>query len=486
MDKKFDVVVIGAGAVGCAVARELSKYNLKIIVLEKEADVACGTSGRNSAVVHAGFNNKPRSLMARFCVEGNLNFEKYARELDFPYRRTGKLIVAFDRDDMETLERLYSQGKENGCIGLQMLTVDELRDRTPYVNGIGAMLSSNTAIINPFLYTVALAENAHQNGAHFLFNSTVTDVHKDGDRFVLEVNHADSTIYASYVVNCAGLYADRVSAMFGIEKYHVYPCRGQYLILDKKMSELIDIPVYPAPKKGLGGLGIHVTPTSDGNIILGPSAEYIDEPDDYACTEEVISQLLKEAQQLIPDIKREYVIGQYTGIRSKQASEEEGGFRDFVIQSEEDEPNLINLIGIESPGLTASIPIAEYVVNILKDMIPIEKKDHFNACRKAPVRFRELSEEQKAGYIEQNPDYGEIICRCEGVTKAEVVQAIENPLNTVTISGIKNRTRCMTGRCQGGVCLANITDILVREYGYRPEDIIHRSDKSNYFEGYVR
>ena len=252
------------------------------------------------------------------------------------------------------------------------------------------------------------------------------------------------------------------------------------------MSKLIDIPVYPAPRRGSGGLGIHVTPTSDGNVILGPSAEYIDKRDDYDSTQDVITTLLEEAQQLIPDIKREYVIGQYTGIRAKQAPKSEGGFRDFVIKSEEDEPHLINLIGIESPGLTASIPIAIYVRKILERFESLNKNLSFDPMRKASIRFRELSDREKAGLIKKEPDYGKVVCRCEGITKKEIKEAIENPLGTVTIAGIKNRTRCMTGRCQGGVCLANITEILVKEYGYKPEDIVHRGRESNYYEGRVK
>lgn len=487
MDRKYDVVIIGGGAVGCAIARELSRFCLRIAVLEKDSDVACGTSGRNSAVVHAGFNNKPGSLMAQFCVEGNINFEEYARELEIPYIKTGKLLVAFDEEDMSTLERLYQQGQNNGSQGLVMLTAGQLLEKAPYVNGIGAMLSSNTAIINPFLYTVALAENAHKNGVQFFFNSELTGAEKTAGGFTLQINNGVGTsIQTQYVINSAGLYADKVSALFGIDKYAIYPCRGQYLILDKKMSDLIDIPVYPAPRKGIGGLGIHVTPTSDGNVILGPSAEYIDEQDDYDSTQDVMDALLKEAQQLIPDIKKEYVIGQYTGIRAKQAPKSEGGFRDFVIKSEEAEPRLINLIGIESPGLTASIPIAVYVRKILETLVPLKKNASFGGTRKAPVRFRELSDHEKAELIRKEPDYGKIVCRCEGITKKEIKEAIENPLGTVTIAGIKNRTRCMTGRCQGGVCLANITEILVKEYGYKPEEIVHRGKESNYYEGRVK
>ncbi|MBQ9809539.1 MAG: NAD(P)/FAD-dependent oxidoreductase, partial [Spirochaetales bacterium] len=349
-----DVIIIGAGAVGCAVARELARYNISVLVLEKECDVAYGTSGRMSGVVHAGFNNKVGSLMARLCVEGSNLFEDVCRELDIPFRRTGKVLVAFDQDDMRALDRIMAQGKANGVKGLRLLDEDEIRSIAPGVGGIGGMFSERTAIFDPFEFCIAHAENAMDNGVDFSFESEVTAIRKESD--VFSVTTSKGIFKARLVVNSAGLYCDKVSAMAGVDKYKIYPCRGQYYILDKVADRLLDIPAYPVPKPGIGGLGVHLTPTIDGNIIIGPSAEYLDDPDDTATTAEVMDKLFAEAKALLPAIERRYIIGNYCGIRPKQAPESEGGFRDFVIKEEETCPGLINLIGIESPGFTASVP----------------------------------------------------------------------------------------------------------------------------------
>ena len=491
----FDAVIIGAGAVGCACARELSKYDLKTAVLEKASDAACGTSGRNSAVVHAGFNNRTGSLMARLCVEGNRHFEEACTLLDVPYRKTGKILIAFNEEDMETLRLLVRQGTENGCEGLRLVGTYEMQKLAPGIQGIGAMVSPNTAITNPFLYTIALAENACANGVQFYFRKEVVSARREGSgedptrkadgRIVLTT--ADGEEFRTrYVINSAGLASADVAALFGIGGYRIYPCRGQYLILDKNVMKYCAIPAYPAPRKGIGGLGIHITPTTDGNLILGPSSEYIDDGNDCGTTAEVLNRLFTEARQILPVLKRSDIIGQYAGLRAKQSPPEEGGFRDFVIREEENFPNLISLIGIESPGLTSSIPIAKEVVKILAGKEKLKEKDGFISRRKGPVRFRELSEEEQQELIRKNPAYGEVVCRCEKVTRQEVLDAIENPLHTVTLSGIKNRTRCTTGRCQGGYCLARIAEILIHEYGYRPEDILLREEGSGLFAGYVK
>ena len=270
LNHNFDILIIGGGAVGCAVARELSRYDISIALLEKEADVASGASGRNSAVVHAGFNNKPGSLMAKLCVEGNQGFEAACRELDVPYKKTGKLLVAFDQADLDTLARLKAQGEENGCQGLHLLSQEELRARLPQVGGIGAFESPETAVFDPFLYTVALAENAQKNGVQFFLNTKVTAIEQNTAGF--RVTAGDQVFTARRVVNCAGLHSAEVAALAGLDRYHIYPCRGEYFILDK--TDVLPMPIYPAPKAGIGGLGVHLTPTIHGNLIIGPSAEH--------------------------------------------------------------------------------------------------------------------------------------------------------------------------------------------------------------------
>lgn len=477
----FDIIIIGAGSVGCAIARELSRYNLKVGVLEKESDVAFGTSGRNSAVVHAGFNNKPGSLMAKLCVEGNNGFEVLCKDLDVPYNKCGKLIVAFDDADIETLHDIINKGAKNGCKGLKLLNKEELNKLLPGVGGIAAMLSTNTAIFNPFLYTVALAENAVKNGVSFYFNQEILSIKKE-DFFYIKTK--ETCYRTKYLINSAGLFADKISEMAGIPGYHIYPCRGEYLILDK--TEELPLPVYPAPKKGIGGLGVHLTPTTDGNIIIGPSAEYIAEKDNYSSTKPIIDKLFNEAKQLFPSLKATNVIGSYCGIRPKLAPPEEGGFHDFIIKEEPNKEGFINLIGIESPGLTASMPIAFMVRDIIAKHINIIPKNNFIPTRKGIVRFRELSLTEQEQLIKTDSEYGDIICRCQKITKHEIREAIENPLGVKTISSIKYRAWPTTGRCNGGYCLPKIAAMLVDEYGMRPEEISYRSIGSEMFTGKVK
>ncbi len=479
-----DIIIIGAGGVGCAIARELSRYSASLAVLEKECDVAAGTSGRNSAVVHAGFNNRPGSLMAKLCVEGNRGFEALCRELDVPFRNTGKVLVAFDGADLQVLKKLIEQGRQNGCEDLRLIGVDELKALAPGVDGIGGMVSPHTSIFDPFAYCVALAENAAANGAAFCFNREVTAIEKTGDGFRVTAGGAEYR--CRILINSAGLFSDKISAMVGVAGYRIYPCRGEYFILDKVADRLLGMPVYPAPKPGIGGLGVHLTPTIDGNIIIGPSAEYIDDNSDYSCTQEVMDKLFSEAKALLPSIERRYIIGNYAGIRSKQASPGEGGFRDFVIREEAACPGFINLIGIESPGLTASVPIASMVVGVVKNRLRLDEKEGFVPTRAAAVRFRDLSEEAQAELIRKDPEYGEIICRCQKVTKREIRDAIENPLGARSISAIKYRAWATTGRCNGGYCLTRIVDMLVNEYGMRPEEITCRGAGSELFSGEVK
>lgn len=484
MKHAYDVLVIGGGAVGCAVARELSRYRLSVAVLEKEWDVAAGTSGRNSAVVHAGFNNKPGSLMARLCVEGNRGFEAACQTLDVPYRKTGKLVVAFDETDLATLHRLKEQGEANGCAGLALLRQTELREKLPQVGGVGALFSPNTAVFDPFLYTVALAENAHQNGVAFFLGHPVTAIARGPQGF--QVTAGGEVFTARRLVNCGGLFSAQLAAMAGVPGYTIYPCRGEYFILDKAAGEQLPLPIYPAPKAGDGGLGVHLTPTIHGNLIIGPSAAYIEAPEDTASTQEVMQTLFREAQQLLPGLARKHIIGAYAGVRPKQAPPGEGGFRDFVIQEEAACPGFVNLVGIESPGLTASLPIARRVRDILAQGMTLTERDDFILQRKGILRFREQSAEEQARLIAEDPDYGEVICRCQTVTKAEVRQAIENPLGVRTLAGLKYRAWVTTGRCSGGYCLPKLAAILEREYGLSPTELTYRGPDWPLFTGRVR
>ncbi len=501
MAEQYDVIIIGAGAVGCAAARELSRYSIRTAVLERGSDVAGETTGRNSAVVHAGFNNRPGSLMAKLCVSGNEGFGAACKELDVPFRETGKLVLAFDRNDEKTLEKLLADGQKNGCRDLRVLSRAEAEKAVPAAAALqtgswtGALWSPHTGITNPFLYCIALAENAAANGTRFYLNTEVSGISRGtGDSAFRIFTGSGKEFSARVLINCAGLFADRISAMAGADRYTLHPCRGEYFILDK--NELA-MPVYPAPRKGEGGLGVHLTPTIEGNIIIGPSAEYLEtgacgsDPEgirtDYACTREVMDQLMKEAVQLMPGIARMQPIGNYAGIRPKLTSPEEGGYSDFVIRAEEDVPGLINLIGIESPGLTASLPIARMVCRLTEEALGgLSEKPDFQPLHKGILRFREQSPERQAQLIAEDPEYGEIVCRCQQITKREIRQAIENPLGARSISAVKYRAWATTGRCNGGYCLPKIVEILIREYGMKPEEILYRNEGSGMFSGWVK
>lgn len=345
------------------------------------------------------------------------------------------------------------------------------------------MYSPETAVFDPFLYTVALAENAASNGVQFFLSRKATDIARIRDGFL--VTAGGERFSARCVINSAGLDSADVSNMAGVSGYRIYPCRGEYYILDTIAAKYLPTPVYPAPQPGIGGLGVHLTPTIHGNIMIGPSAEYLEDSEDYGTTAPILDKLWREAKQLMPSLPKGAVIGSFAGIRPKTAPPTEGGYHDFIIQEEPSQPGLINLIGIESPGLTASVPIGRMVCGMVSRLFPLETRPDFDGRRKGILRFKEQTPKRQAELIAQDPDYGEIICRCQTITKREICAAIENPLGVRTLSGIKYRAWCMTGRCQGGYCLPRIAEILREEYSIEPEDMRYRGEGSYLFTGRV-
>jgi len=480
----FDVIIIGAGVVGNAVARELARYRLRVGVLEKEPDVCCETSARNSGVLHAGFNNKPGSLMARFCVEGNRMFDQVAAELDIPYKRTGKLIVGFTAQDRERLEQMKATGDQNGVPGLELIDKERIHQIAPAVGGEFAMWSPSTAILDPFQYTVGLAENAAKNGVSYYFSREVTGIARENGVYVIAAGA--ERFRSRWIVNCAGLGSGRVSSMLGIDGYTIYPCRGEYFILDQKVGPLLPVPAYPVPNPREGGLGIHLTPSVDGNVFIGPSSEYIDADDDYSVTQHTMDLLIADGATIFPYLKREHFIRNFAGIRPKLAPKEEGGYHDFVIERRESAPYAVNLVGIESPGLTSAVPISREVVRLMEEVEQLLPNPDFDPIRRRVVTFRDKTPEEQAELIRQNPDYGEIICRCESITKAEVLAAIRNPLGVHTMTGVKYRCRAMMGRCQGGYCQTRIAELVMQETGMSREEIRYNRADGWMFTGSVR
>lgn len=484
MTSSYDILVIGAGVVGNAVARELSRYRLSIAVVEAAPDLCCGTSGRNSGVLHAGFNNVPGSKMAKFCVEGNRLFDGLAKELDVPFKRTGKLVVGFTPEDREKIEEMIEKGKKVGTPGLELVDREFIRSKAPEVQGEFAMWSPSTAILDPFLLTIGLAENAAKNGAQYYFASPVSAIRWENEGYT--VTAGSNQLRARWVVNCAGLGSAKISTMLGIDEYTIYPCRGEYFILDQRVGPLLPLPAYPVPNYKTGGLGIHLTPSVDGNVFVGPSTEYIDRDDDYSSTQKIQDMLIADGSRIFPHLKREYFIRNFAGIRPKLASKSEGGFHDFVIERRKEAPHAVNLVGIESPGLTSALPIAREVIRLIEEVEKLTPNPAFDPIRKGIVTFRDKSAEEQAELIRQNPDYGEIVCRCGTITKAEVMAALHSVLPARTMTGIKYRCRTMMGRCQGGYCQTRLAELLMQETGLSREEVLYKYDGSYLFTGKVQ
>lgn len=482
MTQRYDVIIVGAGVVGSAIAREMARYDLKIAVLEKNRDVCYETSGRNSAVIHGGFAYDVGTRKAECCVEGVLGFDKLAEELDIPFKRTGKVLVGNTAADYESLQKTIATGKINGSVGLEMIDKQRLHELMPTVNGEFAMYSPMSGIVDPFQYTIALAENAHLNGVDFYFDHEVTGIRRQADN-TYRITTTHDSFDTRWVVNSAGLGAVKISEMLGISGYRIGGTKGNYIILDKKVGPLLPMPVYPVPSNTY--MGIHVTPTIDGNVIVGPDAGAVTDYTYYGVSRQQMDYLAKDASKLWPHIHPSDYIRNYSGIQTTWM-DGEGVIKDFIIEARDEAPHTINLIGIESPGLTSAVPIARRVVKLLAERETLRKNEHFNPKRKGIVRFAGKSDEEKARLIAGNPDYGEIICRCEMVTKAEILQAVHNPLGVDTVTGIKYRTRAMMGRCQGGYCQTRITQIIQDELGKDVTEVLYARNGSNMFTGKVR
>jgi glycerol-3-phosphate dehydrogenase len=480
----YDVIVIGGGVVGCAVLRELSRYDLKLLLLESEADLAEGVSKGNSGVIHAGFNVPPGSLKAKTNVAGLGLIYGLASELGVPHRKTGKLVVALADEDSRRLEELKAEGDKSGVPDLEIVAETAIRRLEPLARCRRALYSPHTGIISPYEFTIALAECAAQNGARVLLEAPVEGIEFRDDYFHLSTSKG--TFAARRVVNSAGLFSDDVARLAGIDDYRVSPYRGEYLITDKDCGLRLNLPIYPVPPRDDPGLGIHITPTLEGNIILGPSAEPVDDKRDVASTREVVARLKAEAGRLMPELSRVSFIHSYAGIRPKLV--EPSGrdmFGDFIVEESALRPGWVNLVGIESPGLTAAPAIAEMVAGMIGARMDMRRNPDFNPERPGRTRFAHLGDEERAERVACDADWGEMVCRCEHVTRAEVVAALRNPFGARTMDAVKRRTRCGMGRCQGGFCTPRIVEILQDE-GVPVERITKRGGGSRLFFGRLK
>ncbi len=480
----YDVVVVGGGVVGCAVLRELSRYSLRLLLLERESDLAEGISKANSGVIHAGFNVSSGTLKARTNVEGLSRIYALAQELGVPHRRTGKLVVALSDADRPRLEELKAHGDRNGAPGVEIVDENAIRALAPRVRGRWALSSPHSGIISPYEFTVALAECALQNGARVLLETPLTAVVVRPDEYLLDTPRGRFS--ARWVVNCAGLFSDEVAALAGIEDYRIYPYRGEYLITDKDAAAVLDIPVYPVPPRDDSFLGVHLTPTLEGHLLLGPSTAYIEDKRDAATTRAVMDQLKAEAFLLVPDLRRLTFIHAYAGLRPK-LTDPQGRVKpaDFILEESPLRPRWVNLVGMESPGLTAAPALAARVADIIGVREDITLRHDFRPERPARARFALADDDERARRVAADAAWGEMVCRCEHVTRAEVMAAVRNPVGARSLDAIKRRTRCGMGRCQGGFCGPRLADILQAE-GVPPENITKRGAGSEMFFGRMK
>ena len=480
--KNFHVAIVGGGVIGSAIAWELSKYNLDVVVFEMGSDVASGASKANSGVVHSGINSAHSSLKARFCVEGNKMFQALADELGFPLQWVGKYVIAKNEEEIKELERLKKVGIDNGVPGLEIRNGTEVTEHN--VSCFAALWVPTAGITLPYEFTIALAENAAVNNVKFLLETIVKDIEKHKDGFLIKTNNGE--FHSKLLVNAAGLNCRNIVSMLEEPDFQVYPCRGEYLVLDKKHSSLINSMIYPVPPKELGVLGVHITPTIEGNILLGPSAEFIDNAENKKTTREMMKILLNEAKEIIPTISDKAVINAYSGIRCKLASPEEGGWADYRIEESKQTSDLINLLGIESPGLTGAPAIAKEVVRMISQSVKLKSKDNFKSVRMKRKRFSEMSAKEQSDLIKKDERWGRIVCRCEQITEKEVIDALSNPLGAKTLSSVKYRCRAGMGRCQGGFCTQHVVRIMEEQFNMSVKDIKLRSTDSKLFYGRTR
>ena len=448
-----DVAVIGAGVIGGMIARELTRYNVSVCILEKENDVAMGATRANSAIVHAGFDAVPGSLKARFNVKGSVMMPKVASELGVKYINNGSLVVAFEHERAE-VEKILERGIKNGVKGLRIVEKDELMQMEPNLNPelACALYAPTGAIICPYELALAAIGNAMDNGASLMLNFKVSEINTSEGVYAVTAKDG-RTVKARYVVNAAGLFSDEIARMTGDCDFTVYPRRGEYMVLDKECGDHTKCTIFHTPTKM--GKGTLVTPTVDGNLLVGPTATDITDKVDNSTTAEGFAELSKKAADNVANIPYNKVITSFCGLRAV------GSTGDFIIKSRE---GVVTLGGIESPGLSSAPAIAEYVAELLIGMgLSNEKRADFNSKRKPAHYFRELSIDAKNEIIKKDPRYGKIVCRCEGVTEGEIVEAIHTNPGATDVDGVKRRTRSGMGRCQGGFCSPTVVAILSRE-----------------------
>ena len=484
----WDAIIIGAGISGCSVARELARYQLKVLVLEKGHDVCAGTTKGNSATVHAGYDPDPGSNKAIYNVRGSRMYPELCRELQVPYLKNGLVMIALDEEQMEEVRKLHEMGQRNGvrtevCDRARILEIEP--DMGEGV--IGGLWVPDSGMVCPYNLVMALAENSARNGAEFRTSTQALSVERDGGEWL--VSTPDETFRTKYVFNCAGTHADRFNNMVSADVFHIIPREGQHLIMDRDFAPYVKTTIYPTPELLPGGghtKGMGLMPSVDGTLILGCNADDVDDPDFSANTREGIDKILDffEARwkympisKHVPKFPRDAVITAYGGSRAHPDRD------DFILGEPKDAPNFINLAGIESPGVTAAPAIAIDMVKILVDRERPALKQDYKPGREIKKPFRTMTAEERREAIKADPDYARIVCRCEQVTEAEIRDAIRRPVGARSVSAVKMRTRAGMGRCQGGFCSPRVLEILCEELGLDPLEVTQSGGRSNILVG---
>lgn len=465
----YDVAIIGSGIIGGSIFRELTKYNLNVVTLEKENDVAMGTSKANSAIVHSGYDPQPGTLMAKYNVEGNKMFDKLCKDLSVPFKRNGSLIIGFNEEDMKELDILYKRGLANKVEGIKMLNKEEVLEMEPNINpDIKAALFCPTGgIVGAYELTIALSENAIDNGGELRLNSKVVKITKD-NHFKITLENGD-IVESKFIVNAAGVHADSIHNLICNEAYKITPRKGEYFLLDKSQGSLVEKTIFQCPSEL--GKGVLVTPTVHGNLLVGPNAIDIDDKDSVSTESEGLNKIRETSIRTTNKINFRENIRNFAGLRAVADNP------DFIVEEAKDVKGFFDVAGIKSPGLTSAPAIAVDVVKMMGQAgLKLNPKDNFKETREQ-IHFINLSQSEKAELIKKDNRYGRIICRCEYITEGEIVDSINRTLGARTIDGVKRRCRPGCGRCQGGFCGPRVQEIIARETGMNIEDVL--LDKNN-------
>ncbi|NLG48486.1 MAG: NAD(P)/FAD-dependent oxidoreductase [Chloroflexi bacterium] len=473
-NQAYDVIIIGAGVVGSLIARALSRYRLRILLLDKASDVGEGTTKANTAIVHAGYDAKPGTLKARLNVAGNAMYDQVCAELDVDFDRCGTYVVAVRPEDWDTLDALRQRGAQNGVPGLSLIDADEMRRREPSItdSAVGALFAETGGIVDPFGLCFGAAESAVLNGVELALETVVTGLMREGRRVTgVRTNRGDFA--ARWVVIAAGLWADDLMQQAGLDGFTITPRKGEYFVLDRVAAETVRGVLFPCPTPV--SKGILVTRTIHGNVMLGPNANDVASKDDVSVTADGLNEVLTGALALVPTLNTRQIIRTFAGLRAA------GSTGDFVIECPRDVDGLCVLAGIESPGLTASPAIAAYVVELLREAgLALVERPDYQPMRRAIPRFSTLSRQEQAELIARDARYGNVVCRCETVTEGEIVAACHAPIPARTYDAVKRRTRCGTGRCQGAFDLPLVVQIMARELGVSPLEITKKGGESRF------